>query len=42
MAASVILNVIIGDEGISTLARVSRRWAAPASRPEGHKARDGA
>ena len=43
MAASVILNVVIGEEGISMLARVSRKWAVPAPRPgEGQKARDSA
>jgi simple sugar transport system permease protein len=30
MAASVILNVIIGEEGMSALARAARKWAVPA------------
>ncbi len=30
MAASVILNVIIGEEGISVLSRAARKWVVPA------------
>lgn len=30
MAASVILNVVIGEEGISLLSRTARKWAVPA------------
>ena len=33
MAASVILNVIIGEEGVSMLARTARKWAVPAQAP---------
>ena len=42
MAASVILNVIIGEEGISMLSRTARKWAVPAPAPsgEGSKGRD--
>ena len=42
MAASVILNVIIGEEGISMLSRTARKWAVPAQAPpgEGAKGRD--
>jgi simple sugar transport system permease protein len=42
MAASVILNVVIGEEGISMLSRTARRWAMPAQAPsdEGSKGRD--
>jgi len=29
MGASVILNVILGDEGVSVLSRAARKWAAP-------------
>jgi len=32
MAGSVILNVVIGDEGISALARAARRWTVPEPR----------
>ncbi|MGO9308335.1 MAG: ABC transporter permease [Spirochaetia bacterium] len=35
MAASVILNVVIGEEGISVLSRTARKWAAPAAAPPG-------
>jgi simple sugar transport system permease protein len=35
MAASVILNVIIGEEGISMLSRTARKWAVPAQAPPG-------
>jgi simple sugar transport system permease protein len=39
MAASVVLNVIIGEEGVSMLARTARKWAVP---PEpGRGAKDG-
>jgi ribose/xylose/arabinose/galactoside ABC-type transport system permease subunit len=34
MAASVILNVVIGDGGISALSRSARRWAVPSPSPE--------
>jgi simple sugar transport system permease protein len=33
MAASVILNVVIGEEGISMLSRTARRWAVPEQAP---------
>jgi simple sugar transport system permease protein len=33
MAASVILNVIIGEEGVSILARTARKWALPEKVP---------
>jgi simple sugar transport system permease protein len=44
MAASVILNVIIGEEGISILSRTARKWAMPAQAPsdERSKGRDSA
>ena len=29
MAASVILNVVLGEEGVSMLTRTARKWAAP-------------
>jgi len=29
MAASVIINVIIGQEGLSLLSRAARKWAVP-------------
>ncbi len=35
MAASVILNVIIGDEGAALLARTARKWAVPEQAPPG-------
>ena len=35
MAASVILNVVIGEEGISALSRTARKWAVPAQAPSG-------
>jgi simple sugar transport system permease protein len=35
MAASVILNVIIGEEGVSLLARTARKWSVPAQAPPG-------
>ena len=37
MAAVVVLNVVIGDEGASMLARTARRWAVPEG-PPGRKA----
>ena len=42
MAASVILNVVIGEEGISMLSRTARKWAVPAQAPSanGHKGDD--
>jgi len=44
MAASVILNVVIGEEGISMLSRTARKWAVPAEAPPGEmpRGRDGA
>ena len=43
MAASVILNVIIGEEGISMLSRTARKWAASAaSQPANRRGHDGA
>jgi hypothetical protein len=33
MAASVILNVILGEEGVSILSRAARKWALPAKAP---------
>jgi simple sugar transport system permease protein len=43
MAGSVILNVVIGEEGISMLSRTARRWTVPAQAPqgEGRQGRDG-
>ncbi len=35
MAASVILNVVIGEGGISILSRTARRWAVPQAPPGG-------
>ena len=35
MAASVILNVVIGEEGVSILARTARKWAVPSPAPPG-------
>ena len=35
MAASVILNVVIGEGGISMLSRTARKWAVPAEAPPG-------
>ena len=35
MAASVILNVVIGEEGVSMLARTARKWAVPQQAPSG-------
>jgi simple sugar transport system permease protein len=35
MAASVILNVVIGEEGVSILSRTARRWAVPEPPPDG-------
>ena len=42
MAASVILNVVIGEEGISMLSRTARKWAVPEPAPqrEGSRSRD--
>ncbi|HET6413289.1 MAG TPA: ABC transporter permease [Anaeromyxobacter sp.] len=34
MAASVILNIVIGDEGLSALAWTARRWAVPSPSPK--------
>jgi simple sugar transport system permease protein len=44
MAGSVILNVLIGEEGLSALSRTARRWAVPAHAPseERSKSTDGA
>jgi simple sugar transport system permease protein len=33
MAASVILNVVLGEEGVSILARTARKWAVPSQTP---------
>ena len=33
MAASVILNVVIGEEGVSMLSRAARKWAVPVQAP---------
>ncbi len=35
MAAVVVLNVVIGEEGVSILARMARRWAVPSKSPPG-------
>jgi ribose/xylose/arabinose/galactoside ABC-type transport system permease subunit len=42
MAASVILNVILGEEGVSLLARTARKWALPAQGPpaDGSRGKD--
>lgn len=40
MAASVILNVVIGEEGISMLSRTARKWAVPAHAHSGEGSRD--
>jgi len=40
MAASVILNIVIGDEGLTALNRAARKWAVP-SAPPGEEARGG-
>ena len=42
MAASVVLNVVIGEEGISILSRAARKWAVPTQAPsvEGSKDHD--
>jgi simple sugar transport system permease protein len=40
MAAVVILNVIIGEEGISMLSRTARKWATPAQTPSGKGPKD--
>jgi ribose/xylose/arabinose/galactoside ABC-type transport system permease subunit len=37
MAASVILNVVIGEEGVSMLSRTARKWAVPAQAPSGNR-----
>jgi len=37
MAASVILNVVIGEEGVSMLSRTARKWAVPAQAPPGEE-----
>ena len=42
MAASVILNVVIGEEGISALSRAARKWAAPEPGGDRPGRRDGA
>jgi simple sugar transport system permease protein len=41
MAASVILNVVIGEEGVSILARTARKWAMPSAAPRGKDAGGG-
>jgi simple sugar transport system permease protein len=33
MAAVVVLNVVIGEEGVSILARTARKWAVPSKSP---------
>ncbi|MGA2545999.1 MAG: ABC transporter permease [Rectinemataceae bacterium] len=33
MAASVILNVVLGEEGVSMLSRAARKWALPSAPP---------
>ena len=40
MAASVILNVVLGEEGVSLLSRAARKWAVP-SPASGEKPADG-
>ncbi len=40
MAASVILNVIIGEEGVSLLARTARKWGVPEQAPSGQGSKD--
>jgi len=35
MAAVVVLNVLIGEEGVSILSRTARKWAVPSPPPEG-------
>ncbi len=35
MAAVVVLNVVIGEEGVSILARTTRKWAVPSKSPPG-------
>jgi simple sugar transport system permease protein len=40
MAASVILNVVIGEEGISMLSRTARKWAVPSPAPSGDTLQD--
>jgi len=39
MAASVILNVVISEEGVSMLSRTARKWAVPASAAKGEERR---
>jgi len=41
MAAVVVLNVLIGEEGVSVLARAARKWAVPSGK-EGHAPARGA
>ena len=41
MAGSVILNVVIGDEGVSALSFAARRWAVPSPSPEKEEDRSG-
>ena len=41
MAAVVVLNVIIGDEGVSVLAKVARKWAVPSPPPRDRKSGKG-
>ena len=44
MAASVILNVVIGEGGVSMLSRAARKWAVPSPAPapegNGHRSDD--
>jgi len=37
MAAVVVLNVLIGEEGVSILARTARKWAVPAPEAPGRE-----
>jgi simple sugar transport system permease protein len=39
MAGSVILNVVIGEGGVSALARTARRWTVPGEAPSGAEPR---
>jgi simple sugar transport system permease protein len=41
MAAVVVLNVLIGDEGVSVLARAARKWAVPSPSPQSRGSEDG-
>jgi simple sugar transport system permease protein len=39
MAGVVVLNVLIGEEGVSILARTARKWAVPSESPPGRSAK---